>query len=194
MPRSRPVRPHAQTPIPKKTTMTPKRASGGSQRSSRMKRGNASSVPAVPGASGASPVPNPSAMKWAGWAKTKREAGPDELRAPAGRFQDMAEIGEQAVGDVDRAARKAAQPHAEIDARLGRVQAGEAGFERRAFELHAPLQVGERERRLPGRAREPDIVPGARRVALERELRRHLAHHGDRDRKGPSGRVPADEP
>ena len=77
----------------------------------------------------------------------------------------MAEIGEQTVGDVDCAARKAAQPHAEIDARLRRVQPGEAGFERRALQLHAPFEVGERERRFSGRTREPDIVPGERRVA-----------------------------
>jgi len=48
-----------------------------------------------------------------------RKAVPEELRADAGRFQDMTEIGEQPVGDVDRAARKAAQPLAQLDARLG---------------------------------------------------------------------------
>jgi len=52
----------------------------------------------------------------------------------------MSEIREQAVGDVDRAARKAEQAASEPDARLRRVQAPEAGFARGPFSFTRPFR------------------------------------------------------
>ncbi len=75
----------------------------------------------------------------------------------------------------------------------GDVQALEAGLARFALELDAALKVGERKRRLAGRAREPYVVARKRPVAPEREPGGHLADHRNRDREGALGRVSADE-
>src|SRR5258706_11075201 len=77
--------------------------------------GNATSVPKVPGAFGASPAPNPSAMKCAGWPARKRASGAREVvvsaaidlhrlafgvQAHALAALDLADAGERDVEDV----------------------------------------------------------------------------------------------
>ncbi len=85
----------------------------------------------------------------------------------------MAEIAGEAVGNVDRGVRQAAQPLAELDARLGLMQpSGGLG----------DLGMRETKGRAAELARHPDLVAGARAGAIERHARRHLAHRGDGDR------------
>src|SRR6478672_2787074 len=74
-PRSRPVRSHAHTPTKKRGIATNATASAGMTCMSAQQIGNATSVPAVPGAIGDRPAPNPSAMKCAGCETRKRASG-----------------------------------------------------------------------------------------------------------------------
>ena len=64
-----------------------------------------------------------------------RQALPTELGADAGGLENVAEVAEQAVGDVDGSVRQSAQPSSQLDLRLGRMQAREASLARGAFEL-----------------------------------------------------------
>ncbi len=80
-------------------------SSGESHPASTAYSGNASSVPTVPGASGASPVPNPSAMKCAGCESRKPALG----RTSA--WPASSEVVEPAPGDRERLARGIEQAH-----------------------------------------------------------------------------------
>src|SRR5688572_27546066 len=75
MPRFLPVTPQAQTPSAYIQAMMPTTTSGSPRSRSSHQSGNATSVPAVPGAKGDRPAPKPSAMKCAGWLKAKRACG-----------------------------------------------------------------------------------------------------------------------
>src|SRR5258706_12107057 len=78
-PRSRPVTSHAHTPTKKSGIATNATASGGRKSSSAQQIGKATSVPKVPGAQGTRPLPNPRAMKCAGWPKRNRASGAREM-------------------------------------------------------------------------------------------------------------------
>ena len=84
----------------------------------------------------------------------------------------MPEVAGEAVGDVDRRVREAAQALAELDARLGRVQ---------ALRRLGELRMREAERGAAELARDPDVVARPRAAALQREPRRQLADRGDGD-------------
>src|SRR5512139_767733 len=72
-PSARPVRPHAHTPM-RKAAMTRMMRFGRSGAAAAISQnsGRPSRVPTVPGAFGASPLPNPNATRWAGCRSRKR--------------------------------------------------------------------------------------------------------------------------
>src|SRR6185503_967391 len=70
---------HAATPRKNAGIAMNAMRSGGTTKSSRPTIGMATSVPKVPGARGASPAPNPSAMKCAGCETRKRRSGLGEM-------------------------------------------------------------------------------------------------------------------
>src|SRR5262245_30420775 len=72
---SRPVWSDTQPPARYMAPSRIRTSRGCSRGSSHQNTGNASSVPTVPGALGASPAPNPSARKCAGWLSAKRRLG-----------------------------------------------------------------------------------------------------------------------
>src|SRR5260221_605404 len=76
------------------------------------------------------------------------------------------------VGDVDRRVRQAAQPLAELDARLGLVQPP-----RGLSYVRAP----QAERGATQLARNPDVVAGLGAAAVERDAGRHFAERDDAD-------------
>src|SRR5205085_9939234 len=91
-------------------------------------------------------------------------------------LEDVLQVAGETVGGVDRRMGEAAQALAELDARLGLVQAlGKLG------ELRGFLRMAERERRAAELARDPDIVSGAGSVAVERDAGGHLADRDDAD-------------
>ena len=69
-------------------------------------------------------------------------------RAHARALDDVAEVAGQAVGDVDRRVSEAPQPLAELDARLGPIE---------AFLRFRNLRVAQRQRRAAELAGNPDV-------------------------------------
>jgi hypothetical protein len=70
-------------------------------------------------------------------------------RTDARALEHMTEVRSEAVRDVDRGARDAAQPLPQLDARLGHLEPGARGRRQRPIEPHPPLPRGERGRSLP---------------------------------------------
>src|SRR5574341_1014922 len=107
------------------------------------------------------------------------------LGRDARALADMPEIARQPIRNVDRGARELAQPLAELDARLRRVQALRG---LRDLRMHEP------ERRAAELAGDPEVVAGARARALERHAGRDFAERGNAaDAKVGARRVAADE-
>jgi hypothetical protein len=96
----------------------------------------------------------------------------------------VAEILREAVGNVDGGVREAAQPLAELDARLGLVQ---------ALRGCRVARLLERERGAAQLARDPDVIARPRTAAHQREARGHLAEDGDAQGERPARGIAAHE-
>ena len=105
----------------------------------------------------------------------------------------MRQIAEQAVGDIDRARRHAAQRDAERNARLRLLHRQPRALERRAIERDRAAKRFEREARVAERAAHVQVVAGLRARAQQGLAVRHLAEHGDADVERALGRVAADQ-
>ena len=116
-----------------------------------------------------------------------------QLGGNARLFENVADVGEQAVGNIDGAAGDAAQPAAQVDARLRRMQAGETGFELLSLKPHAAGEMGEAEGRVAGGPGHPDIITGMRPVAAQGQAGRQLPHDGDADAQRAARGVATDE-
>ena len=116
-----------------------------------------------------------------------------QLGGNARLFENVADVGQQAVGNIDGAARDAAQPAAQVDARLRRMQAGETGFKLRSLKPHAAGEMGEAEGRVAAGPGYPDIITGLRPVAALGQAGRQLPHDGNADAQRAARGVAANE-
>jgi hypothetical protein len=129
----------------------------------------------------------------AGLERGARQQGEVDVRRQGGTLEDVADVGEQAVGNVDRRRRQAAQGEPERDARLRTVQRGEAGRHRRPAQTDFSLTVGQPECRQAGRAGHPQVVAVPPAGAGQRLPLRHFAEHGGRQVERAARGVAADD-
>ena len=116
-----------------------------------------------------------------------REPVQFDFGADAAGAADVAEVGEQAVGDVHGGGGEAGQGTAEGDTGRGAIQTGaQCGG-------GAPLQQRQGGSGIPQGAADPEVFTGARTSAPQRATRFDKAVRGHADRQRTAGGVAADE-
>src|SRR5688572_4224192 len=116
-PRCRPVTPQAQTPARNSAPASASSACGGRYAPSAQPSAHAASVPAVPGANGASPAPKPNATTCAGWEKAKPARGRSTIIAAscAGEMIEAAAVRDRLARRVEHLQHRGARRGAGLD-------------------------------------------------------------------------------